>query len=141
VDGYGVVTVSKDVSGRITVSFPYDPLRVQKIKTIEGRKWHKDKKYCSFPDLDWTLAKILRVFEGEKINIDPALQAKLPTHVIAIPTEGREKQSQFEDLRKELVACEKANIRKDISVPCYSWHGKIIFTKGIGCQNKYGKCP
>jgi hypothetical protein len=47
VDGYGVVIVSKDISGRsestrneITVFFPYDPQLVAKVKTIEGRKWH-----------------------------------------------------------------------------------------------------
>jgi hypothetical protein len=42
------VKVSNDNSGRITVAFPYDPLRVSKIKTIEGHKWHPDKKHWSF---------------------------------------------------------------------------------------------
>jgi len=32
VDGYGVITVSKDNSGRITVSFHYDPQLVEKAK-------------------------------------------------------------------------------------------------------------
>jgi len=31
------VTVSKDISGRITVAFPYDPQLVENVKTIEGR--------------------------------------------------------------------------------------------------------
>ena len=52
VDGYGVVTVSKDVSNRIIVSFSYDLQLVSKVKTIEGRKWHPDKKYWSFPKTD-----------------------------------------------------------------------------------------
>jgi hypothetical protein len=30
--------ISKDVSGRIVVSFHYDPFLIAKIKTIEGRK-------------------------------------------------------------------------------------------------------
>jgi hypothetical protein len=56
VNDYGVVTVSKpcanvivlgkDVSGRITIAFQYNPQLVEKAKTISGRKWHKDKKYC-----------------------------------------------------------------------------------------------
>ena len=50
---------------------------VQKVRTIEGRKWQQDKKYWSFPDTDGTLEKILEVFEGEKIRIDPALQNEL----------------------------------------------------------------
>jgi hypothetical protein len=49
VDGYGVINLSKDSSGRITVSFHYDPDLVAKVKTIEGRKWNKDKRYWSFP--------------------------------------------------------------------------------------------
>jgi hypothetical protein len=42
VDGYGVVTVSKDIPGRITVSFPYDPQLVAKVKTIDTPKLEKD---------------------------------------------------------------------------------------------------
>ncbi|PIQ45253.1 MAG: hypothetical protein COW04_08670 [Deltaproteobacteria bacterium CG12_big_fil_rev_8_21_14_0_65_43_10] len=80
---YGVVTISKDFSDRITVSFPYDPQLVKKVKTIDGRKWHRDEKYWSFPSSDGTLEKILRVFEGEEIHLDPALQIKLPAPVIA----------------------------------------------------------
>jgi hypothetical protein len=93
VDGYGVVTVSKpstnvivlgkDASDRITVSFRYDPQRVEKIKTIDGCKWHKDEKCWSFPNTDGTIEKISVVFEGEEIHLDPALQAELPHPVIA----------------------------------------------------------
>lgn len=46
------VKVSRDTSGKITVVFPYDPLRISKIKTIEGYKWNPDKKHWSFPDSD-----------------------------------------------------------------------------------------
>ncbi|MBI5187934.1 MAG: hypothetical protein HZA07_02510 [Nitrospirae bacterium] len=35
-----VIVLGKDSSGRIAVAFPYDPLRVEKVRTIEGRKWH-----------------------------------------------------------------------------------------------------
>ena len=45
----GVVTTNKDFSDRIKVSFPYDPQLVAKVKTIENYKWHKDRKYWSFP--------------------------------------------------------------------------------------------
>jgi hypothetical protein len=103
---HGVVTVSKNDSGRITVSFPYNSILVAKVKTIEGRKWHKDKKYRSFPDTDGKLEEILKSFEGEEVRIDPILQAKLPTHVIASPDKIGTKQSlhNFEDLRRELVS-------------------------------------
>lgn len=55
-----VVNVNKDMSGRITVAFPYDPSRVAKVKTIEGYKWHPEKKHWSFPDSDKILEKILK---------------------------------------------------------------------------------
>ncbi len=97
-----VVKVGKDVSGRIKVSFSYDSQLVAKVKTIEGRKWHKDKRYWSFPDTDGTIEKILKAFEGEKIHLDPALQVKLPTAVIA--SDEVLKQSRFEDLRREVVS-------------------------------------
>jgi len=78
VHGYGVVTVGRDVSGIITVSFQYNPLHVQKVKNIEGYKWHPDKKYWSFPDSEGILEKILKGFEGEEIHLDPALKGTVP---------------------------------------------------------------
>lgn len=96
------MTVGKDISGRITVAFPYNPQLVQKVKTIDGRKWHKYEKYWSFPDPDGIVEKILKVFEGEEIHLDPTLQTEFPRPVIARP-EGP-KQSHFEDLRRELIS-------------------------------------
>jgi hypothetical protein len=34
------IHISNDPSGRIIVSFPYDPLLVAKVNTIDGRRWH-----------------------------------------------------------------------------------------------------
>lgn len=113
------VTIGRDDSGMITVSFPYNPLLVAKVKTVPGHKWHPAEKYWSFPipNTDGTLKKILNAFEGEKIHLTPELQAKLPSPVIARhpePVEGP-KQSQthyasrithhdFQDLRRELLS-------------------------------------
>ena len=118
-DGYGVVTVSKDSQDGIAVSFPYDPKLVAKVKTIEGRKWHKEEKYWSFLNTDETLKKILKAFEDEEIHLDPVLKINIPTHAIAKHPEQSEetpKQSQnerlvqtfsahdFDDFRRELVS-------------------------------------
>ena len=51
------VKVSKDNSGRLTVAFPYNPSLVVKVKTIEGYKWHPDKKHWSFPNVNGTLGR------------------------------------------------------------------------------------
>jgi len=45
-----VFTVN-DPSDHIFVSFPYDPLLVAKVKTIEGRRWHPAEKHWSFQSL------------------------------------------------------------------------------------------
>jgi len=68
------VKISKDSSGRITVSFLYDPNLVAKIKTIEGRRWHPAEKHWSFPNTDNILEKILKVFGDKEIQINPALK-------------------------------------------------------------------
>ncbi len=57
----GAVSLTKEGSSRLTVSFPYDPLRVSKVKAIEGYKRHPDKKHWSFPDSNGILHKILKV--------------------------------------------------------------------------------
>ena len=74
------VKASKDNSGRLTVAFPYNPLLIEEVKTIEGYNWHPDaegsacrrnstrrlyirhKKHWSFPNVDGILDKILKVF-------------------------------------------------------------------------------
>ena len=45
-----VFTVN-DPSDHIFVSFPYDPLHVAKLKTIEGRRWHPGEKLWSLQSL------------------------------------------------------------------------------------------
>jgi hypothetical protein len=49
-EGYGVATVSKDDSDSIIVAFQYNPLLVEKVKTVPGRKWYPDEKHWSFPN-------------------------------------------------------------------------------------------
>jgi hypothetical protein len=66
--------IGKDASGRIVVSFPYDPVIVTRIKTIEGRRWHPVEKHWSFSNRDDILEKILKVFEDKEVQIDPVLK-------------------------------------------------------------------
>jgi len=66
------IHISSHPSSRMIISFPYDPLLVEKVKTIEGRRWHPIEKYWSFPNSDGIVERILKVFEGEEIHLDPA---------------------------------------------------------------------
>ena len=68
------IHVLNDPSGRIIVSFPYDPLIVSKVKTIDSRRRHPAEKHWSFNKLDGMLEKILKVFEDEDVQIDPDLK-------------------------------------------------------------------
>ena len=59
------IQISNDISGRIIVSFLYDPLLVEKVKSTNGRRWHPAEKHWSFNKLDDILEKIVKVF-GDK---------------------------------------------------------------------------
>ena len=72
------VIITKDQSGRLTVTFPYNSAVVEKIRTIQGRRWHPEGKYWSFPDNEEILAQLLEIFAGKEVSIDPALKAKAP---------------------------------------------------------------
>jgi hypothetical protein len=100
-----LIKISKSDASEFKISFPYNPIFVEKVKTIEGRKWDPKEKYWSFPKTDGTLRKILKTFEGEKIYIEPTLQTELKkTSGSYCESAGAEKQSQFGDLRRELVS-------------------------------------
>jgi hypothetical protein len=83
------IQISNDPSGRIIVSFLYDPLLVEKVKTIEGRRWHPAEKYWSFPKSNDMLEKILRVLGDNKVQIDTSFKravADLQAYNHSIPS-------------------------------------------------------
>lgn len=115
------VSIKRGESGEIRVSFSYIPDFVQRIKTIEGHRWHPDGKYWGFPNTNGTLEKILKVFEGQEINLDPALQNVIvenkvapakaekqfqaESNKISSPLVGEDKgEGDFKDLRRELLS-------------------------------------
>lgn len=101
------IQISNDPSGRIIVSFPYDPLLIQKVKSIDGRRWHPLEKHWSFPSSKGTLEKILELFGDKEVQIDPALKtdtSKLKDAPSPLVGEGKGEGYHFEDLRKELVS-------------------------------------
>ena len=88
------IKISRDTSGRIIVDFAYDPTRVVKVKTIQGYKWHPKEKHWSFPYSDGVIDRILSIFKGEKIELDPTLQ---------VTKKSLKTEINFEDLRRELT--------------------------------------
>jgi integron integrase len=71
------VSVSKDNTGNITVSFKYNLVFVEKVKTIPGHKWNPAEKRWTFPNSNQILNQIFAAFDGEEINIDPSLKTIL----------------------------------------------------------------
>ncbi|MBU3934041.1 MAG: phage integrase N-terminal SAM-like domain-containing protein, partial [Candidatus Omnitrophica bacterium] len=94
------------------------------MKTISGHRWNPKEKHWSFLDSDGTLQKILEIFKGEEIHIDPALQTQLPHPVIARSEATKQSQgnpslakrgeggfsdkklsaTSFDDLKRELLS-------------------------------------
>ncbi len=71
------MNISRDVSGNIAATFRYDTAIVEKIRMIQGRRWHPVRKYWSFPDNQKTLALLLDIFAGKEVYIDPVLQSEI----------------------------------------------------------------
>jgi len=57
----------------LRVSFQFDRFLVDKIKSIEGHKWHQEGKYWSFPKSNGILNEILSTFKSEEIYLDGEL--------------------------------------------------------------------
>ena len=72
------VMISRDSSGALKVTFPYDPVYVARIKTIPGRKWHPDGKYWTFPYSKTVFNQIRSAFAGEDLDIDESLKSFAP---------------------------------------------------------------
>jgi hypothetical protein len=81
------------------VSFPYNLAFIERIKPINSQKWQPNGICCPFPNTAETLEKILRVFEDQKVYIDPVLQTSFSPRVISRGSERREltpKQSHLD---------------------------------------------
>jgi site-specific recombinase XerD len=60
---------------RIAVSFPYDPWLVDKIRSVQGRWWHSERRIWTVPNRPGAIEQLLDLFSGERIELDPALSS------------------------------------------------------------------
>lgn len=63
----------RPAKGHIIVEFPYNPGRVAKIKTIPGRRWNPEGRYWMVPAEEGVVERLLALFVGEEVEVDPAL--------------------------------------------------------------------
>lgn len=63
-----LIEILKFSENKNSISFSYSPEYVQKIKTINGYRWHPEGKCWDFPNTNGTMEKILKVFEGNSFT-------------------------------------------------------------------------
>jgi site-specific recombinase XerD len=91
------IKITTGQKGKITVTLPYNPIYIEKIKGIKGHRWNPEQKYWIFPNSDNVMKKLLYIFKNENVWIDPSLKQVGHTFRFA-------EESLFEDLRKEMVS-------------------------------------
>lgn len=70
------ITVKPGPSGWIFVELPYSHTRLQKIKTISGRKWIENQHSWAIPRTIRTIERLKALFSGDQMVLDPTLYKK-----------------------------------------------------------------
>ena len=74
--------------GRLIVVLPYSAERVAKIKTLSGRAWNAANKWWTVPRGDGGVARLLALFDGERVELDPALGPPASNAALAVVDQG-----------------------------------------------------
>ncbi|MCS6862082.1 MAG: hypothetical protein NZT92_17395, partial [Abditibacteriales bacterium] len=69
-----IIIIKGGSSGRLMVALPYTAERVEKIKTIPGRRWRPEEKCWSVPDAGGMLQRLLTLFAGEQVEVESSLR-------------------------------------------------------------------
>lgn len=69
------IRIKPGEAGTLIVQLPYSPDHVAKIKSVAGRRWHAKEQHWTVPQDDGTLGKLLNLFPGKPVEVDPALEA------------------------------------------------------------------
>ncbi len=86
------IRISPGEDGRVLVHLPYTPDRVNQIRTVPGREWDSKKKRWSVPHSDGIIKNLLALFEGEPVDVDPALCPRKSNALASQPdTDGIQK--------------------------------------------------
>ena len=97
------IQIRPETEDRLAVHLPYSPELVAKIKTIPGRNWNPARKYWSVPGANGAVQKLLALFAGEKVELDPTLRAARP--------ESTRQKSMSQDLQAIALMTEELKLR------------------------------
>jgi integron integrase len=81
------IRIGPGEAGWLVVRLPYSPEGVAKIKAIPGRRWHPEGKYWTVPHTDGVLPRLLALFAGRPVEVDPALRPADRRHDQATPAD------------------------------------------------------
>lgn len=69
--------------GRLIVRLPFTPERVEKMRTLPGRRWHAAERYWSLEDSPGMPAALLDLFAGDAVELAEGLAPPLEERVRA----------------------------------------------------------
>jgi len=67
------INIMRGINNKLIVQFPYSEDRVEKIRSVEGRRWDSQHKCWIVPYSQDILEKVLKLFINEKIVADKSL--------------------------------------------------------------------
>ncbi|MDY7080743.1 MAG: tyrosine-type recombinase/integrase [Chloroflexota bacterium] len=68
-----LIQIRPGEDGRLLVLLAYSPERVEKIKTIPGRRWDPKQKHWTVPATTGMVERLVSLFAEDRVEVDPAL--------------------------------------------------------------------
>lgn len=72
------VRIREAGDGRLLVEFKYSVERVERVRSIPGRRWHPESRCWSIPATDASVARARAAFSPETVAYEPAHPAPVP---------------------------------------------------------------
>lgn len=67
------INITKGLNGLLNISFPYDPVLVEKIKRVKGRKWNVKERMWSVPETQDIVEILSEVFKEYNVVMDSGI--------------------------------------------------------------------
>src|SRR5690606_10246372 len=87
----------------LEVTFPYNPVLINVIRKIPGRKWDQNRKKWIIPATDDHIKQLAKAFLQHPVNVNPKLYASFPGLSILDQKTGNGWYSEFIAMMKRKV--------------------------------------